>query len=646
MEKHFIGLAFCIKLCVFCLILGQGINIQLIPYEKLDSFKNIQFFKTVRIQARRGRILDRHGKEMAINVPTYSLFADPLFVENPRWVAHKIASWVDVSTKTLEHKMRKSSRFVWLKRNLDIHKKNKIKALKIRGLYFMSESKRQYPEKETLATTLGFVGQEGQGLEGLEYKYNHYLKGQDVQLKVSQDAKGRPLVMDPEQYIHPPEGHDIQLTVDAEFQKFLELQLKKVYEVQKAKRAFGLILEASTGAVRAVGQWPSYDANQALNVPSSGYRNPLFQEVYEQGSTIKPFTIAAGLEHEIFKPRSQFDCKGGKIKIGHRVITDSIGISCHQITLSEGLKKSSNVVLIQAGFMVGEKKLKSFYKKLGFDQATHIGFPGESSGLFKSSVWSQHLLASASFGHGLALTPIQVAVAYGAIANGGLKIQPYLVEKIIDPSGLEKKAKGHQVRVFSEKTSKILRAMLIHVTTPGGTGEKATVEGFLVGGKTGTANKVNFDKNQYYKDRFLSSFVGIVPADRPQYVIYIGVDEPQKNYYASEVAAPIFSKVAQFILTKENKIPQNLQRNHVVTCQSLQCGYEPQNRLSGNLSLDIKNLKASTLKGLTLREVLRILRGTQIQFKVQGEGRVVEADFVRNSSQGPDDPVQLKLKFM
>ena len=627
------------------MILGQGINIQMMPHGRLDSFKDIQFFKTVRVQARRGRIFDRNKKEMAINVPTYSLFADPLFVKNPRWVAGKMALLIGEPSQILEFKMRKDTRFVWLKRNLSVHKKNEIKALKIRGLHFISESKRQYPGQETLAATLGFVGQEGQGLEGLEYKYDHYLKGKDVHLKVSRDAKGRSLVMDPEQYTHPPEGHDIQLTIDSEFQKFLEFQLKKVYEAQNAKKTFGLILDSYTGAVRAAAQWPSYDVNQALKAPPHQRRNVLFQEAYEQGSTIKPFTIAAGLEHQLFKPHTLFDCKGGKIKVGHRSISDSSRQTCRQMTLSEGLKISSNVVLTQAGFIVGDKKLRSFYKKLGFNQPTHIGFPGESSGIFKSSMWSKHLLASASFGHGLALTPIQVAVAYGAIANGGFRIQPYLVEKIIDPSGLEKRAKGHRVRVFSETTSKILRAMLVHVTTPGGTGQKALVEGFLVGGKTGTANKVNFKEGGYYTDRFFSSFVGIVPADQPKYVIYIGVDDPQKNYYSSEVVAPVFSKVAQFILTKENMAPKNIHKSQVLTCKSSQCGYQPSLQfLKKESSLDLEKIKVSVLKGLTLREVLRIFKGTNIQISVQGQGRVVEARLVKGFL--PKNRSQLQLKFM
>lgn len=632
--KAFIRLFFILKLLIFCAILGQAANIQILPHKKLDRYKKIQFYKTINIQARRGRIYDRKEKELAINEPTYSVFADPQAVKSARLTSNKISKLLRANPKSLERKMNRQSRFVWLRRRVNLNIKNEIQNLKLPGLYFVSEPQRQYPGREVLSSVLGFVGSEGHGLEGLEYYYDDYLAGQDVALRVSRDAKGRPLSVNPEQYTNPPEGHDLMLTIDSEYQRFLEMQLKKIFNDHKPKRTYGLVMDTKTGAIRAAAQWPAYDANGSSAGRKNLGKNFLFHEAIEQGSTIKPIAVAAAIESGVFKPGSEFACLDGKIKLGRRSITDSKKLKCTSMTLTEGLKVSSNVVLTQMALGLGEEKMRRFYSNIGFGEKTEVDFPGESKGIFRTKKWTKHLLASASFGHGFTATPVQVATAYAAIANDGILNQPFMVDKIVSPSGLSTNIERHSKRVMSKSTAKILRAMLTEVTQPGGTGTKAAIEGYLVAGKTGTANKVDLTHGGYFQKKYLSSFVGMVPAEKPRFVIYIAVDEPQgKKYYGSEVAAPAFSEMARFMLNKEFIPPTNLLSQEILKCKPDECVYRP----------ELKD-KSETLMGLTLREALSFLKDKPVNFSFQGHGLVSKVIYTKGQSLEEGSRILIKLE--
>ncbi len=614
--KYFIHLFFLLKLTIFCMILGQGANIQILPHKKLDDYKQIQFYKTVKIQARRGRIYDRKGKELAINEPSYSVYADPENVKSPRWASNKLSRLLKLPNRQLEQKMRKNTRFVWLKRKISPNTKKEIQKLNLSGIHFVGEPNRQYPGRDISSSVLGFVGVEGKGLEGIEFQYDKYLSGKDIELKVSRDAKGRPLFIDPQQYTEPPEGKDLVLTIDSEYQRYLEIQLKKTFEDHEAKTAYGLIVDVETGAVRASAQWPAFDANSSIRDKNVTRKNLNFSEAQEQGSTIKTFAIGAALENKVFRPGSEFACLDGKIKLGRRVISDAKKIKCETMTLTEGLKVSSNVVLTQMALAVGEKKMRAFYNQLGFGEKTKIDFPGESKGIYRSQRWPGHLLASASFGHGFTATPIQVASIYAAIASDGIWKQPYMVESVIAPTGFDQQIERTERRVMSAQTAQTLKAMLTEVTQDGGTGFNASVEGYLVAGKTGTANKVNLEQGGYYKDRYLSSFVGMIPAEKPKFVIYIAVDEPQKKYYGSEAAAPVFSKVAQFLMNKENIAPTNIMPSELLECENKNCKYTP-----------LAKSTTDSLHGLTIREVLRILKDKPVEVKFHGHGLVSKVIF-------------------
>lgn len=640
--KYLLSLFCLLKLSFFCLILGQGAKVQLMPNKRLDTYKETQFFKTVTVQARRGSIYDRKEKELAMITPTYSLFADPQFVNSPRYAARKISKHLGISASTLEKRMRKKTRFVWLKRRLPMELKKEIEAYGIKGLYFVGESHRRYPEQNGLSQTIGFVGADGKGLEGLEYAYNEYLEGKDVVLQVSKDAKGRPLFMEPERYTQPPEGKDLILTVDSEFQHYLEMELKKVHEEQGAKKAIGLILDVETGGIRAAGVWPSYDLNNARNVKPQIRINSLFQESLEQGSVIKPFAAAAALESGKYSPKSEFDCMDGKMKIGRRVIRDTTKKDCQTMTLTQGMTVSSNVVFTQLAQGLPKNYLRDFYKGVGFGQKTEVDFPGESAGIFSNQNWPEHMNISASFGHGFTASAVQVAAAYAAIANNGVWKQPHLVERMIDPTGLDVKIKRTEKRVMSESTAQKIRMMLTNVVHNNGSGKAAAVNGYLVAGKTGTAHKVDLTHGGYYKDKYFSSFVGMVPAGKPKFVIYIGVDEPQKEHYGSRVAAPVFAQVARFILSKEGVPPEVIQEENILDlCKGIDCRRD----LAGNAE-DEAVPNASSLKGLTLREVLNVLRQNEVDFDIRGHGVVKDVDFITGDEFKKGSKVKITLSSL
>lgn len=636
--KNVIRFFFLIKLLIFCTILGQGANIQILPHKKLDQYKNTQFYKTIKIQAQRGRIYDRKQKELAINEPTYSVFADPVNIKNSRLTAKQIAKYLVANPQVLEKKLNRKTRFVWLKRRVNLNTKNEIQKLNLSGIYFVSEPQRQYPGRDISSSVLGFVGSEGRGLEGLEYQYDEYLSGKDIDLRVSRDAKGRPLSIDPEQYMNPPEGHDLVLTIDSEYQRFLELQLKNIYEEYSAKSAYALVIDTETGAIRASAQWPTYDANTNIKNRKNLSKNLLFHEALEQGSTIKPLAIGAALESGKFKPSTEFACLDGRLQIGRRVIKDSKKMKCEKMTLTEGLKVSSNVILTQMALALGETPMREFYNKIGFGEKTKVDFPGEAKGLYSKNKWPKHLISSASFGHGFTATPIQVAAAYVAIANDGLWKQPYMVEQIVSPAGHVLTTSKESRRVMSEQTAQYLRGMMTEVTQEGGTGHNAAVEGYLVAGKTGTAHKVNLENGGYYRDKYLSSFVGMIPAEKPKFVIYIGVDEPQNSHYGSVVAAPAFAKVARFLMTKENIPPTNIIPDEILSCPSTECGYKPLAKKQ------IPKEENASLHGLTLREALRVLKDKPVQARFLGKGVVSQVIFEKGTHLDEKSKVLIRLE--
>lgn len=558
----FIGILF-----LWTLLLSRAAYLQIFPDHRLTQLKNRQYQTHVRIQPRRGSILDRNHRELAVSVRKYSIFADPKLIESPKALSRKLSKILKIKDKEIYDKIKNDTRrFVWLSRKMDDAITKKIEALNEPGIGSVEDWRRIYPNESLLGSTLGSIGSEGQGLEGLELKFDKTLSGEEKKFTVSRDARGRPLLGKEMLLSEDQDGKDIQLTVDSELQYYLESELNEVQKTYNAESALGIILDPKTSAILAIANSPGFNPNSASKYPHQERRNKVITDMFEPGSTLKPLVVAGAMNLGLLEPNSQYFCENGELQIGKRVIREA---ETHEkfkfLTVTEILSFSSNIGIAKIGFQMGDDTLKNVLENFGLGQKTSVDFPGEAKGLLQPTPWPTLTLATNAFGQGVAVTPLQIATAYAAIANGGTLNQPYLVDSIldIDTEVIQKFQPQPLRRGISETVAKKMRMMLMAATSDKSTGTSARVPGYLVAGKTGTAQKVKTDGRGYEAKKYISSFSGFVPANDPQFVIYVAIDSPEKAYYGSVVAAPLFSKIAAFALRKAGIAPQQIQPNEM-----------------------------------------------------------------------------------
>lgn len=616
-----------ISICLMWIILvGRAFDLQVLPDDRLKSLQSRQFQTVVTLQARRGAVLDRFGRDLALSTRAISIYADPKILQNHKQVAKKLAPLLGHHWQNIDAKIKdRSKRFVWIQRMLSPEEAEPVKALGIKGISFVDEWRRVYPNDSLLAQTMGFIGAEGQGLEGVELTYDNELKGSKKKVTVKRDARGRPLLADGLLFTENPDGNDLQLTIDSELQFTLESELKNALREYGAKTAVGVILDAQTSAVRAIASVPGFDPNIKAKAEGGNQRNRSITDQFEPGSTMKSFVVATALHKKILQPNSKYFCEMGQFKIGDRIIREAD--SKHKfgyLTVSEILALSSNVGSTKIAFQLGDKEVREGLAAFGFGQKLGVDLPGEAKGSLQNLPWNPHLLSNISFGHGISATALQVANGYAALVNGGVLRTPYVVDSIRDlESGEVKKTEPKVIRrVLTSEESEKMRLMLMSVTNEGGTGVNARVNGFLVGGKTGTAQKANPNGRGYLPNSYISSFAGFIPAHQPQFVIYVAVDDPQKSYYGSQVAAPIFSRLASYAARREGLVPLILSGEKKLILST------EKNRDVASLPKpqDERVIKVPDLKSLSVREVLREVGGRDIDIKFVGAGKVEQTD--------------------
>ncbi len=611
---------------LWMLLVGRAFDLQVLPDDRLKSLRSRQFQTVVTLQARRGAILDRFGRDLALSTRAVSIYADPKMISQRRQVAKKLAPLLGHSWQNIDAKLKdRSKRFVWIQRLLSPEDAEPIKALGIKGISLVDEWRRVYPNDSLMAQTMGFVGTEGQGLEGLELTYDTELKGAKKRVTVKRDARGRPLLADGLLFTENPDGNDLQLTIDSEMQFALESELKNAIREYGAKSAVGVILDAQTSAIRAIASAPTFDPNTKTKTESVNQRNRGIADQFEPGSTMKAFVVATALHKKVLQPNSKYYCEMGQFRVGNRIIREAD--SKHKfgdLTVSEILALSSNVGTTKIAFQLGEQEVRAGLAEFGFGQKLGIDLPGEAKGSLQNLPWNPHLLSNISFGHGISATALQIANGYAALVNGGVLRTPYVVDSIRDlESGEIKKTESKVIRrVLTSEESEKMRLMLMSVTNEGGTGVNARVNGFLVGGKTGTAQKANPNGRGYLPNSYISSFAGFIPAHQPQFVIYVAVDDPQKSYYGSQVAAPIFSRLASYAARREGLAPLILSGEKKLILSS------EKNREVAAVprSQDERVIKVPDLKSLSVREVLREVGGRDLDIKFVGTGKVEQTE--------------------
>lgn len=569
--------------------------------------------------------MDRTGRDLAMSAQAYSLYADPKLLDGKKQLARRLAKELNVSVDSIYSKIKaKSKRFVWIERLMEQEKADRIKAWNIRGLAFVQEWKRIYPNESMLAQTIGFMGIEGQALEGIERKLDATLRGNDKKVLVRRDARGRPLIADGLLFTENPDGNDVKLTVDGELQYSLEVELQNALKQFEADSAVGIILDAKTSAIVAMSSAPTFDLNKANVAPMDYRRNRILTDAFEPGSTLKTFVIAAALKNNLIAPNTKFYCEQGSFRVGDKVIREA---EAHEkfgnITVSEILAVSSNIGTTKIAFKMGDEMLRKGLAEFGFGDRTNVDMPGEARGSLQALPWRPHLLSNISFGHGVATTPLQIANAYAAIANGGVLNTPYIVQSIHDSeTGETTESKVIQVRrVLTPEQAAQMKIMLTGVTTEG-SGKNAQVDGFVVAGKTGTAQKVNPTGRGYLKGAYISSFAGFIPANDPKYVIYVALDSPKKSYYGAATAAPIFSRIASFAVRKSGVAPSRVQTQKILAKKA------PLQRTLAGASAATSEFSDAKLMpqmlDLTAREVLRRMNTQGINVNFRGQGVVSE----------------------
>jgi cell division protein FtsI/penicillin-binding protein 2 len=505
--------------------------------------------KSEDIQARRGNIYDRKGRAFAVNLELESLYCDPEEVVVGKNGLKRLSGILGMDAKVIQAKFDQERRFLWVDRKLTPDAAAEIKKLNIKGIGFAPEAKRYYPKGQLAAHVIGMVGRENQPLEGLELKYDKYLRTTGGKIYFARDASGKQLSsgVDLE-----AKGNDLILTLDEGLQYIVEKELEKAMAQWKSVAASAIMMDPLSGEILALANRPSYDLNAVGKASKNAMRNRLITDIYEPGSTFKVIVGTAALEEKLYALDSRFDCSRGAIEVGGKVIHDA-----HKhgvLTFQEVIQKSSNVGSIMIGMKLGKEQIYRYAKLYGFGEETGIDMPGEVSGwIRKPDRWSATSIGAIPIGQEVAVTPLQILRAYSVIANGGYLVQPHLVSEIRTPEGQTISSfRGERKRIITEKTARVFKNILKSVVEEGGTATEAAVDGDQVAGKTGTAQLIDHRTGRYSRDRFISSFVGFVPADNPKIAMIVVIYEPKGQIYGGVVAGPVFKSIANQALSYLN----------------------------------------------------------------------------------------------
>jgi cell division protein FtsI (penicillin-binding protein 3) len=517
---------------------GRAAYVQVINNDFYQRQGEVRFARTLELPANRGRILDRNGLILASSVPAPSIWAIPEDVDADKAKLAKLAKLLEMPLSELKKKLDDEDKtFVWLKRQVEDSVAQEITALGIKGIYQRKEYKRQYPEGESIAQVVGFTNVEDKGQEGVELTFNKDLAGKTGSRRVIKDRLGR-VVEDVGDTLAPEDGKDLQLSIDSKVQFFAYQKLRDAVIEHKAKAGSVVVLDALTGEVLGLANYPSYNPNKRVNLTLSQMRNSALTDTFEPGSVMKAFTVGIALETNRVKPLTQIQTAPGRIQITGSTISDSHPHGV--LTVQEVIQKSSNVGTVKMAMQMQPREMWETFSQAGFGQKPQITFPGVVSGRLRAyKTWRPIEQATMSYGYGLSASLFQMARAYTVFGHDG---------QIIPTTLLKSNEMATGVQVFSPSTASEIRKMLQMAAGPGGTGQKAQTSGYSVGGKSGTAYKqVGKNYGSEGNRKYRSWFVGMAPIDKPRVIVAVMIDEPSNGkYFGGEVAAPVFSEtVAQ-----------------------------------------------------------------------------------------------------
>lgn len=639
-----VGLLF---LLGFVLVGFRAADLQVLQGDEWAIRAEKQHQRSVPLLPQRGTIYDRNGAELAVSIEVDSIYAEPRKIDNPTHAAKVLGKMLDLPARTVSAKLDGNRNFVWLKRQVSPEQSGKVLNLGIDGVRKIKEHKRYYPNSGVAAHLLGFTGLDPKGLEGVELEYDQTLLGSGGFLVTERDALGRGLGSGEPEVQGASRGHDLYLTLDKNLQYIVERELAAGIEKAQAKAGSVVVLEPSTGRILALASQPSFNPNSFGQYQPSQWRNRVVCDAFEPGSTFKIFLMAAALNEAVISTTQKIDCESGKFRVGGKTIHDHKPYG--ELTPLEIIKHSSNIGSAKIGKILERESFYKYIREFGFGEKTGIDLPGEQRGMVHEPArWFEVDLAAISFGQGISVTPLQLASATAAIANGGFLMEPYVVERVVDRQGQVRQI--HQPRivrkVIARDVAQLVSKMMETTTEEGGTALKARVPGFRVAGKTGTAQKVDAVTGGYSADKRVASFVGFAPAEAPRMVILVTIDEPVGHVYGGLVAAPVFARITAQAL-QYLKVKPTQPTSSPPSLPPLTESYAK--APVGTPSPAVPVPQASDgphmpdFHGLSYRQVLQIMDERSLNISFRGRGQVVEQSPAPGAAISYGKPAWVKL---
>lgn len=620
-----------VVLALFAAVGYRAYALQIEQGPRLREMAEQQYLKQIEIPARRGTIYDRHRAPLAVSVEVDSVHANPRMIgDRAGAVAKKLAPLLELDEGELRAKLSTRRYFVWLARRIAPDVAAAVRQLKIRGVFLQKESKRYYPHGRLAANVIGFAGLDAKGLEGLEHSLDSWLRGGNVRIAGLRDALGRVLSTSADDHAHA--GHDVELSLDRFIQYETERALELAYE-QVAERSGwvgAVVLDPRRGDVLAMASMPSFDPNHFGRTSPAAWRNRNITDAFEPGSTLKIFSVAAAMAAGVVSDSERIDCEHGRFRVGRHVIHDSKPYD--ELSLAEVLSKSSNIGVSKIAARLGRQGLYEALSRFGFGAQTTVPLRGERAGVLRPwRRWSDVGLANIAFGQGVTVTVLQLARALTAIANDGVMMEPRLVLRIRDGEGRTRRVyEPRGERVLPPGLAARMRFLLRGVTRRGGTGVAAALDRYSVAGKTGTAQKVDPAAGGYADDKWVSSFIGVVPAGKPRLAIAVVVNEPAgESHYGGEVAGPVFKRIAaralRYLGVEPDKAASDRRaraaRSSVPEATRASGGEEqlapPLPRATGARG----RVRVPDFTGMSMAEALRAAHAAGVRIIPQGSGR-------------------------
>lgn len=618
------------------MLAGRLAWIQFVQGEKLSEKARGQVLENRGLLSPRGTIFDRNGREMAVSFLAKSLYVDPEeFMssgQNADAIANLLAPVLETKAADIKEALSAGGRFVWVKRTLDPTVSEKVSSLikehDIKGLAFIEESKRYYPNDNLAAQVLGFVGTDDIGLDGLEMALDGTIKGSLSKHTIDTDNRGIPIFQSIFTFAPPKQGKNVYLTLDSTIQFIVEESLDKAMASTKAAGATVIVMNPRTGDILAMANRPTFNPNQFYKYGPENWKNRAVSNLYEPGSTFKSIVAAAAVQEGLVRPDERFIDKG-YVEVSGRRIKNWSGDSYGDISFTDVIKNSINTGFVEVGMRLGAARLNNYTRAFGFGQATNIELPGEGEGiLFKSENMRDSDIATMSIGQSIAVTPLQLVTAVAAIANDGVLLRPHIIKEIQNEDGSVYSAASTQVvrQVISLDASRTLTGMLEKVVSEGGA-QKAKVKGYRIAGKTGTAEKLREDGGGYLAGRYIASFVGFAPIEDPQIVVLVVLDDPHGIYYGGEIAAPVAGEIFAKVLRYLNIHPQSGQSAIPKTANKTISAHAP----SPASSVPAGKAIVPDLQGKTMRDAGDLLSKAGLALVPEGTGLAATQSIAPNT---------------